>query len=114
MAEAVGTPDEISRDGTVNINWQSDYAGYDELLVRKASGERLAAYPVIDDQSWSLSGLSNGDYLLELTGSEHSKQILSLRVRHYSLNSALSLFGLGLLLFAYLIVTLKRGAPNND
>lgn len=114
VAEEVDPPEAISRDGTVNLSWQSDYADYEQLLVRKASGGVIAAYPVIANQNWSLSGLSNGNYVLSLSDETRQKKILVLRVQHYSLNSALSLFGLGLLLFAYLVFTLRRGEADND
>ncbi|GGW88623.1 hypothetical protein GCM10007391_23450 [Alteromonas halophila] len=114
MADGVEPPDAISKDGTVNLDWQSDYAGYEQLVIRNASGERFAAYPVVEGQSWSLSGLSDGTYHIELSGGNETKTISTLQVDHYSLRSALSLFGAGLLLFGYLIFTLKRGTASHD
>ncbi len=108
-AEGGKKPDEISRDGTLDLSWQSDYAGFEQLTVRQASGKPFAVYPVIQGQNWSLSGLSDGDYHIELSDNTRSKTIHVVRVEHYSLHSALTLFAIGLLLFAYLLFTLKRG-----
>ncbi|QJR82649.1 hypothetical protein CA267_018780 [Alteromonas pelagimontana] len=97
---------QTTRDGTVTIPWHADYAKYNTLSVKGVNEEEIASYPVIADQGWVLSGLSSGNYSVFLTSTAKTIKVSDIRVQHFSLKSAGALFGLGFLMFCYLLYTL--------
>ncbi len=98
-----------SRDGTVEVLWESGYAQYDTLLIASARGETVAQYPVIEGQNWVITGMEDGRYQFILESQSSSKFLFTLGVTHYSLSAAFSLFVAGLVMFLYLLFTLIKG-----
>lgn len=98
-----------SRDGTVVVSWEPDYAQFDTLLIQSARGESVAQYPVIKGQNWVITGMEDGQYQFILTSSTSDKTLFTLTVEHYALSSAFGLFIAGLAMFVYLIFALVKG-----
>ncbi|MCW8108409.1 hypothetical protein OPS25_07875 [Alteromonas ponticola] len=110
-------PVYASNDGVKTISWQPDYETFNQLLILNTNGSVQASYPVISGQGWVVSGLSDGRYTLQLTKQNQERVIGTLEVEHYSLKSAVTLFGMGALMFAYLLYTLftpRSTLPKHD
>ncbi|NMH61025.1 hypothetical protein [Alteromonas ponticola] len=106
-----------SNDGVITVPWQSDYATYNHFHILDATGSKQSTYPVIAGQGWVVSGLPNGNYDVVLSSANSERLIGNIRVEHYSLQSAFTLFAIGALMFAYLIFTLlkhQRSTSSHD
>jgi hypothetical protein len=113
-APAFTNEGELSSDtGQMLMSWQSEEP---VTLVIGTDSELSDAQPVYSgsQQSYFLSGLANGDYYLRLDGeSGASSDPIALSVAHQSLQQALWLTLIGLIITIGIIYTIMRGARDD-
>ena len=109
FAATAAKNERSSRDGTVVVSWEPDYAQYDTLLIQTAREELVAQYPVVEGQNWVITGMEDGNYQFVLTAASSRTTLFTLNVTHYDLAGAFGLFIAGLIMFLYLIFTMVKG-----
>lgn len=110
-------PDSVIKEGYFTVSVSADNA--DELnrvTIEVASNsdftENTRQFPALGDfQDISLTGFSNGTYFLRARAEDTSSQtrvsnIIEIKVKHYPLWQALTLFFIGLIIFITLVATL--------
>lgn len=111
-------PDSTVKEGyfTVSVSSTSDASQSISPLVIEASSSKdfkqnLQTFPALGDfKKLSLTGFSDGTYYLRARSeavSEYSN-VIQVRVQHYPLWQALSLFVIGFLIFTALVVIIIR------
>ncbi|WP_162558587.1 hypothetical protein [Saliniradius amylolyticus] len=100
----------ISREGYFVLNFDNYSSKYDTLIIEQTSPDSWQQrFDVTGQRQVTLSGFADGLYQARLTAPgevEEPVVLASIHVKHHSLNQALTLFGLGLLTFLALVISL--------
>jgi hypothetical protein len=103
----------ISNDGRVKLIWGSTGDNY-QYLIQQATDSEFNQVKVIyegPDRASFVSGLKTGTYYYRVkTKQGHWSETLVVEVKHHSLSLALSLFGMGALVFLLTVLVVVRGS----
>lgn len=106
--------DDGSTAGYITLGWLS-VSGNNFELKEKLNDQWRSVYKG-DDRASTLSGLSNGSYIYELTADgKVSKGTIKITIQHHPLTRAWIFFATGAAMFLVLILILSLGEknPNN-
>lgn len=99
---------------SVHLSGSQDQPALNNLRIQAASSadfKQVQEFPALGEfKQWSLTGFSNGDYYLRAVADNLAKpsNTIQVSVQHYPLWQALSLFAIGFVVFATLVITLLR------
>lgn len=114
QAPAFTTEGPLTSDaGYFTVEWQADTPVTLEMARSKDFASPETVYQGAN-KALFLSGFADGEYLLRLRGADGAmSEVLTLTVRHQSLQRALLLVGLGAIVFLAVIVVIFRGARDD-
>tara|TARA_R110000772_G_scaffold55236_11_gene126030 strand:+ start:638 stop:1105 length:468 start_codon:yes stop_codon:yes gene_type:complete len=106
----LNTDSELSTEGYFVLSWQSNADA--PLTLQQASSAnflrvKTTSLPV--NGAITITGLENGNYFFRVISATEQSQVVQIQVRHHSLLRAFSFFGLGLMLFTILVLTIYLG-----
>ena len=107
----------LSEDGHIKIEWNMDQAGADVELQQ--AEDKLFDNPHViyrgPDNATFVSGLEDGTYYFRVRKLEGPwSEVITVNVKHHSLQVAFILFGLGAIVFAMTVFVVVRGAVNSS
>lgn len=107
----------ISNDGRVKLIWGSRGDTYQYVLQQATDNEFKQVKIIYEgpDRASFVSGLNDGTYYYRVKAKQGDwSETLVVEVKHHSLSLALSLFGLGAVVFMLTVLVVVRGSNHKS